>query len=476
MRSEIEKAWGAFKAVRGVSPHSLALMEGPKNCNRACSYCKVPNRWNAELASTVAETHKQIDWLYSQGFRVLNYVGGEPLAGAQFEGGVVAGHYAMNQYGCFYLEKDYTKKLVPFTTKEGLTFVKHTLSVVKYASRKGMFTNVTTNGDFLDNSYYLGQIKRAELDMLTLSLHSVNEASLRNIVGKARAVAQAGIIPLVSVVFTKDRTDAIPKIARTCAANGILFSTAIVQEIGGGFSAVPNESQIPTLEQQRKVFESLLRLKRVGFVRDNRRYLNDAINFPGNSWKCNLEKDAFVHIRSEGKGEIGVCSEVRTGFDTDVDLKSDEWRQRKRRLVESCEGCLYSCYFESENPDLRGDLRTFINMALIKLGRAGLVRRLGQKVVGSSSEILPVPQSGLEKEQAEINNYYKLHNKLKRKGWDLINVIEMPFAYTFAIASLARIYWEARKQGVNTDDVSKTFLTGIVYPGIFESSEEKRVH
>lgn len=64
MSHEFVRALEAFQTIRAPDPHGLALMEGPTNCNRACSYCGVPNRWNAKTASTVAETCQQINWGY----------------------------------------------------------------------------------------------------------------------------------------------------------------------------------------------------------------------------------------------------------------------------------------------------------------------------------------------------------------------------------------------------------------------------
>lgn len=398
MITEMLKGVEALQSAKGHSPHTLAIMEGPTNCNRTCSYCTVPKRWNREEASTADQSFKQIDWLYEQGFRVLNYVGGEPLAGCQFEGGMVTGRYRMCEYGQLVWDAEYEDrlkdKLAPYTTKEGFTFMEHTLKVVEYASTKGMFTNVTTNSDFLDNTYHLGKLKKAGLDFLTFSLHSYNRAGLSDVVSKARATAQEGIIPIVSVVFTADRAETIPQYARICAANGLLFSTSVVQEIGGGFSALPSSSQIPSIDQQRYVFGNLLPLKRAGFILNNQRYLTEAVNFPGNSWRCDPETNSFIHIRAKGeKGELGVCPEVRTAFDSEVDLDSREWREKKRNLVDNCSGCLYSCFFQSENTDFKGDLRTAVNMILIKSGHWGVVRRLGRYAVGKDSKIISVPQS-----------------------------------------------------------------------------------
>lgn len=261
MIGEAVRAWGAFRATRGDNPRSLALMEGSTNCNRACSYCSVHTKSGVDEASTLAETRTQIDWLWKQGFRVLNYVGGEPLAECLTKGEVISRRYHRCEYGvpaCGYVESEEREENAFYRTKEGITFAEHTLRVVEYASSKGMLTNVTTNGDFLKskNLSILGKLKKAGLDTLTFSLHSYNEAGLKNIIGKARAAAQKGIVPIVSVVFTADRTDTMPLYARTCAANGLLFSTSIVQEIGTGFSSVPSESQIPSIDQQRAVLRA----------------------------------------------------------------------------------------------------------------------------------------------------------------------------------------------------------------------------
>lgn len=459
MIKEMLRGADALRAITSQNPHGLVIMEGPTNCNRACSYCTVPQRWNPEEASTVTQTNRQTDWQYGQGYRVLNYVGGESLAECPREGAIISGKYRICEYGLTCGAEDPDNPIVrakeaPFRTKEEITFAEHAIKVIEHASGIGMLTNVTTNGDFLKpaNLDILRKLKLAGLTILTLSLHSVNDAGLKNIVGKARAAAQEGLIPVVSVVFTADRTETIPQYARICAANGIIFSTSIVQEIGGGFSAVPTESQIPSIEQQRYVFGNLLPLKRAGFILNNLRYLTEAVNFSGNSWRCNPEKDLFIHIRAKGeKGEIGVCPDVRTDFHTgEIDLHSEAWREEKRNLVRQCRGCLYSCYFQSENTDFKGDLRTLMNMILIKSGHADIVRRLGKHAVGRTPGMIPIPQSRLERAQAEIKDYYKLHNEVKRRMSDLKNTLAMPFvALAVSSAFLAMLSWDVVKERIN---------------------------
>lgn len=361
----------ALKEVVKPSGKRIAVVEGPTGCNRSCSYCTVPQRWDAEKASTLDQTNKQIDWLRDQGFRVLQYVGGETLTPF-------------------------------FKTREGLAFQEHTLEIVRYAKKKGMLTNVSTNGDYL-NEAIVQELKEAGLDTLTISLHSYNEPGLRHALKGARMAAEAKIPTIISAVFTSDRAETIPEVAKRCAENGIIFATTVVQEHGGGFSAIPEKSLIPTTEQQKKVFDALTPLKRAGFINDNNNYLQHAPTFPNNSWVCDPERDSFIHVRAIGeKGEVRVCTEVPTEFKAgEISLNDEKWREAKKNLVKNCSGCLMRCTFEGQNPDLIGDFTTFAMMGLIKMGQAELVRKLGQRAVEKARTPQTVQHPALE--LTEIN-------------------------------------------------------------------------
>ncbi len=468
----VSKVWGAYEAAK--NGHSLAIMEGPTNCNRACSYCNVHNRQNTGRFSTVAESLKQVDWAHDEGFRFLQYVGGESLAGCQFDGGVRQGGYQMCLNGANLMYVDFRKNLDPFITEEGNTYVDHALKIIGHASNSGMITSIITNGDHLDNLIYLSRLKKVGLDFLIFSLHSPTEAGIRCIIGKARAAANEGIVPTVSVVFTKDRVDIIPKVAKTCAANGVFFSTSIVQEIGQGFSTAPTKSNVPTLEQIKMVCQKLEPLRKGGFLIDGWNYLERVMNPSDKLWKCDSVQDQFIHIRALGeKGEVGVCSEIRTGFETGVSLKSQEWRKKKEEAVEGCPGCLYSCYFRCQNPAFRDDLRTLVPMILIKSGHAGLARMLGKRTIEDASEVITVPQSEIEESQAWLKNFNKLHNKIKRRGEDLINIAATPFVYAAVLATYGIISLDARRKGISQREVDNFFQASIVYPGILDREDQK---
>lgn len=312
-----------------------------------------PTQYDRDRELTVTQTLQRVDWLYAQGFRFISLIGGEPLA--------------------------------PFKTREGITFAEHTLQVVEYAAQKGMATNVITNGDYLKNGT-VKDLKQAGLDSLSLSLHTYSQPGLRHLIEGARMAAEAGIIPTITVVFTAERADQFPGVAAEVARNGVLFGFGLVQEKGGGFSALPEgASQIPTVEQQKQVFRALLYLKRFGMVRNNTRYLNEAPNYPKNSWTCNPNTDTFINLGAEGG--INVCTDVRTNLTiSDVPLlKADQrWRDMKRERVEHCGNCTFSCYYEAQNTNVTGDIPMIGVLALIKTGHSDLAQKWGQFAVGMS--------------------------------------------------------------------------------------------
>lgn len=348
MLESLRKVPSAYATFRDSNGRRYANLETNRDCNRSCSYCMVPQQYKQSEEATLAENFTQIDWLHSKGFRVMGFLGGEPLA--------------------------------PFRTKENITFEDHTVEVVKHASDKGMIVNVTTNGDFL-NENNIQRLKKAGLDSIQLSLHTKNKPGLEHLIKGGKLAARAGIIPSINVVFTTDIAERFPAVAGKVAENGLLFSTSVVQEKGGGLSSTPEDSAVPTADEQKSVFDALLRLKNYGFVRNNRNYLTHAVDYPNNSWTCDPEKDNFLHIGAGGT--LDVCSDVRTDIKAiDMDLESDDWRELKRKLVKNCGDCLYNCFYESQNPNILGDASTYMVMMMIRTGHAETAERFGKFAVG----------------------------------------------------------------------------------------------
>jgi len=347
---EIAKAWGLFGEFRKHDGHRFAVIEGNRDCNRRCSYCTVPQQYKREQEATVAETTQIIDWLDAQGYHLVSWVGGEPLA--------------------------------PIETKEGITFFEHTIRVVEYAAQKGIAINVTTNGDYL-TSDKVSQLAEAGLDSLTLSLHTYTRASLEHLISGAKLAAGQRILPVIQAVLSTKTVDVLPAIAATAAQNGVFFSFGVIQEKGGGFSTAPAErSLVPSREKQELALQALSQLKAFGFVRNNTNYLKASDDFYPNNWTCDPERDTFIHIGAGGL--LDICSDVRTSIPiAEIPLlsESEQWRQIKRTRVANCGNCLFHCYYEAQNPDLRRDLATVALAMLIKTGNAKIVERLGKIAV-----------------------------------------------------------------------------------------------
>lgn len=322
--------------------HRYAAIEMHTLCNRSCSHCAVPGR-NAQLGTK--GVRRALDLVSTEDIQFVTLLAGEPIL--------------------------YIK------TEEGITVFQHTLESIDYAKNKGMLVGISTNGDYFTQKT-ADDLKQAGLNWITLSYHTETKQALDHLIRCGQMAADRGIVPMIHFLITNQNAVNLPELATYAAKNGLLINATVVQEKGDSFSVRPEISLIPSLEQQVMVYRALDRLRAYGFARINRKLLLENSKWYPNKWKCNPEEDYFVHIGAEGT--LNICEEARTGlniFDID-DLKDPRWREQKRALVEKCTGCLYRCYFESERPNIIGDMPAAIVMALIKIGKANLVRAWGK--------------------------------------------------------------------------------------------------
>lgn len=352
--AKIEKYLHPLETARGIcgtDGHRYFAFEVNRACNRFCPHCGVRSQYNRDQELTIAESFEVIDKLHRWGFRAGTVLGGEPTATA------------------------------PFKTKEGLLFYEHTLALVKYSESKGIFTGVSTNGDYFSEKM-AKDFAEAGLDWITFSLHTETKQGLDQLIERGQMASRKGIPTIIHTLITKENADNFPGIAAYVMSNGLFVNATIVQEKGGNFSTKPEDSLIPSKEQEIKVFNALAYLKNYGFVRINKKLLLEGIDHYPNSWVCDPERDYFLHVGAGGS--LDVCEEVRTDLSVfDIgNLEDLRWRRTKKSLVEKCSGCLYRCYYESENPSIRADFPTPIAMAVIKSGGVKLVEKYGQYVAG----------------------------------------------------------------------------------------------
>lgn len=257
----------------------------------------------------------------------------------------------------------------------------HRLAVLeetKFCNRRCPYCEVPRKFNS-ENELTLEETKRVidRLYALTLSLHSYSKKALESLCEKAVATAKRGILPIISTVFTQDRVRIIPGIANYVTNQGIFFGVGICQSHGGHLSPECPEL-VPTLEQQKYVFEALLQLKPYGLIRTNKNYLRRAPIYYPNSWKCDPSKDTFIHIGSSGT--LDVCTELKTGLSVAniKTLKDESWRKIKTAMVRNCGGCLNYCYFELENRGLLGDIPTAMMMGFVVSGKSDFVKKWGE--------------------------------------------------------------------------------------------------
>jgi len=324
--------------------HRFVSMELTRFCNRRCIYCNVPDLYQPEQELSMQEAIGLVDRVANWGYCILSIVGGETL--------------------------------VPRRTREGIGIRDKTLRVIKHAVQRGLLTNLTTNGDFL-NSIVIHQLASAGLSSMCLSLHTYTKEGVDVLLAKAQEVATAGIVPSISIVFTAPRSSTLAAVARYIISRGILVGVGLCQDFGGSFSSQCSDL-VPSLDQQATVFEALLKLKGSGLLRTNKRYLQEAPAHYPNSWVCDPLHDEFLQIGADGMAN--VCSEVRTDIQLlQIDnLNDKQWRNTKAALVGSCRGCLHQCYYEAQNPDPFGDIPTCIAGYLIASGKHNLVKLWGK--------------------------------------------------------------------------------------------------
>lgn len=354
---QVEKYFGALGQLRKSDGRRYAVLSVNRGCNRDCSYCVEPSRWDPKNELTLVETTRNIDWLYNQGYRFLSVLGGEPLAESLY-------------------------------TKDGTSFYDYTLAVGSYASRKGFVTSLITNGDFLTKDK-VRSLRKTGFAFITLSLHSFTRNGLDHLINGGRLAAEEGIIPTIQTVITSTNANSYPGIVAKTAGNGILSSATVLQENGGSFSVIPEgKSLIPSKEQWQIATTALRRLKDFGLVRNNRNFLSKSLNYYPNRWICG-QKNYFIHIGAGGT--LDVCQEVRTNLTIDdiSGLDDEKWKKEKKERIENCAGCLYQCYFEAFNPDTVGDLATGAVSVLIRAGGSNFVRKWGQFAVEMSKKLEP---------------------------------------------------------------------------------------
>lgn len=232
----------------------------------------------------------------------------------------------------------------------------------------GLNLSLTTNGSFL-NKDLLKLYRDMGLDYMNLSYHpnkpfdpQTYDPALEHLIAQADAAIEAGIVPTITHVLTRQNADTFIALADYVTEHDVFFGVGIANTRGGEFST-SNESVEPTPEQVKTVFRRLLarRLYADRHIRTTIPYLLLAPFV--RHWVCDQSTDFFHLSIEELEGElqpkVNVCSEVREhksisleNFFNKDELDTErylEWRAEvMKNPKHGCKSCTHQCYFESE--------------------------------------------------------------------------------------------------------------------------------
>lgn len=284
------------------------------NCNLRCKMC---NYWkdNREELGT-DEAVEVIDKLDEVGVGFINFTGGEPM-----------------------LRDDLPE-------------------LISYASNKGIFTSIISNGTLSNEKYK--RVIEAGVKRIGISLDTMDEEKFDSISGVEGTWKKV----IETLKFLSDYTDKI-----VVDINAVLSSETIgdfedliqfgkkigadvdftVINTGNEENTVASEtdmlSEDHTEEEIRNFFENLKEKHDIFFPESYLDFCSSA--FMGdNNWDC--KGKAFMSVMSDGK--VGICQEeVLEGLNILHDDFVDRFLSmdgKREELAESCDGCSYDCYWK----------------------------------------------------------------------------------------------------------------------------------
>jgi MoaA/NifB/PqqE/SkfB family radical SAM enzyme len=311
-----------------------------KRCNLRCSYCGV---WRAHPPSELS-THgffRIIDRLDGLGVAQISFTGGEPLL----------------RRDCF--------------------------EIIEYAVRKGLWTQITSNGTLPLSRY--ARLVKTGINLISISLDSTRKEVHESQRGKGfdevmRTIRflsrnrRGGQIINISTIVTERNLSQLPELVTLSRRLGIcLFISPAMFAHGPGYGFRPVGRLGLSADEVNRIYGRLVwdffrskLLTPLHYLRVSQSYLKTQLH----RWDCRAGR-LFFAIMPDGRFDI--CQDRTTSKNVlDEDFvqwwMSDKFETFRRKLVRKCEGCVYSCYFCTQNlfgPHLADTLLTFMKNFLI---------------------------------------------------------------------------------------------------------------
>lgn len=307
-------------------------------CNLRCRMCKIYQDANEDEELSIGQIEMAFDYFRRSGVVYVSIGGGEP-----------------------FLRND-----LP--------------SVIKLLRQKGFMVRLLTNGTFCDEHLIKSLISMGlrEVSISLDTLDSKKQAYICNCEGAwektMRSIEQfLNLLPknrrllLINTVVSPFNIKELPQLSQFAKRKGYYISFVPI-ETDGAPEFTFREDDYQWIDDS---FDYLIRMKRNGkgsifnssvFLERSRQYLKSRQH----NWQCDAGK---LYFSINPKGELSICH--RFGPEVSL-LKSDfmdffklkEFEDRRKRLIESCPGCMRPCW--AEVSFLLKDKRSLWEMARVE--------------------------------------------------------------------------------------------------------------
>jgi len=282
-------------------------------CNLSCSYCFQKSDDPREM--TRSEFDANLEKAGELGTGLITFLGGEPLAWP------------------------------------------HIVHAVESCTRKGIFSDLTTNGTLLDRET-IHALGRAGLDFLNISVDVTRKGtvSAKNAIRKPAILRellaarnQYGMRVRVNAVFWKDNSREVKDLVEFTHLHGIPLSIGFVVPEPG--SASTGGGGIRFTADDRELLDAftgyIIDRKRKGYrIIDPTSYFRNVHRFLRREkfWDCNYQRQ-FGWLNVTPAGRIRSCTKMMDELDDHfLDLTPERIRELRRGFAKKIEQCNTQCY------------------------------------------------------------------------------------------------------------------------------------
>ncbi|RLI74718.1 pyrroloquinoline quinone biosynthesis protein PqqE [Archaeoglobales archaeon] len=216
---------------------------------------------------------------------------------------------------------------------------------LRYARFLGMKTFVITNGTLLKDKIEVLKY----CDYLAVSIDGIKTYSelrgyrLEDVIEGIVKARNAGIKTSINCILNNKNLDEVVELVSLAEGIGVGILFEPIHEYENISKDVWDEFGIRDTRKYKEAVDKIIEMKRRGKpVLNSYSYLK-MIRELKPDFKCKVN-EVIIHLSSDGK--IESCFGVVGSVDDDLAKLWSSWKNKTKKLVEGCEGCLFSGYVE----------------------------------------------------------------------------------------------------------------------------------